>query len=234
MSVLRSSSDFQAELFDQRDTAVALFGQDPEASSLAGASRPFTPPEYADLLSHDWGQTYYPLVETEIDSVDTLFGGLSGETIIMIRQAKAQLRTLNESELARIAADEPLPLTASMTRALNRAFQAVNGPTRVNSAGVPCLTGAGCATFWDQMATFGINAGAVRASVTSGERWRVFRDAIPQGLENVADQIGAAAAKALREAGRSVGAGAHGFFEELGVVDSAILVGGGLLLFRVL
>jgi hypothetical protein len=230
MARLTSSSDFQRELFRQRDAAVALFGQDSEASAIARAVRPYTPPEYAELVYHDWGQTFHALVAREADSERSL-GGISSE---VIRRAREEKRTFTEQEASLIHADSGMPLSLAMSRALNKAFAASRGSTRVNEFDVTCLSGQTCHVFWDELDTYGINAGAVRASVTSGERWSTLVGALQDNAERAAEFIGEAAAKTLRETGRALGSGVGGFFGELGVVDSAILIGAGYLAFRIL
>lgn len=238
MATLTTSSDFQRVLQQQLQSALDLFGKDNEASSIVvgrsstgvGGStklRPYTPPEYADLVLNDWAGTFHAAAAKEAD-------GLRADFIVttLLKKARDGKRMPSDEEMALIRARNPLPLTQKMRDSVIRAMNAVHGATRKSPAGIKVLNPQSCSAFWESINEYTINCGATRAVVTSGERWDAFFDGLKSGFENVGDAIGESAAKVLRTAGRTVGAGVGGFFGELGIVESAIFIGGGFLIYR--
>lgn len=233
MATLTISSDFVRVRNEQMTSAQDLFGRDPEASAivLGGAAkvRPYTPPDYARLVYADWGATFHTAVAREASSA-----GLDLIPQHLLNVAKQQNRLPNDEEMNIIRSTSSMPLTVSMRNALIRADSASRGPTRTSPARVQVLTPSACAQFWDAIGEYGINCGATRAVVTSGERWNAFFDGLSDATDNLADGIGRAAAKAARTAGEAIGAGASGFFSELGVVETVLLFGAGFVALKVL
>lgn len=235
MTTLTTSSDFQRVRGQQLQSALDLFGKDPDASSIlvggARSVRPYTPQVYADLVWNDWAQTFHTAALREADS-----GSAGATTKVILSRARDEKRIPSASEMTLLKGDVggSMPLTVKMVQAINRAESAVNGATRNSPAGVKVLSGQGCANFWDAIAEYGINAGATRAVVTSGERWNAFFDGLTDATEKIGDAVGRAAANVARQAGRVIGAAGSGFFGELGVVDTLILVGAGFIAFKVI
>jgi hypothetical protein len=223
MSVISNSSDASRLLFDQRDAALRLFGQDAAATRLSqNAPRPNTPPEYARLVYHDWAQTFHAAVQREMEGSE------------LVDDARAEKRLLNAEEVEHLrSADPPFRLSINMNAALGRAFNAFNGATTTrNSAGVTILTSDRCSSFWEQMSTYTINMVAVRAIVTAGERWDAFFSGLQDGANNVADAVGRTAANVMKSAGEALGAGAGGFLDSLGAINAILVVGVGYAILR--
>jgi hypothetical protein len=221
MSVLSSSGDGTRVLFEQRGAAIRLFGQDVAASRLSnGVAIPNTPPEYAELVYHDWAQTFHTAALRETD----------GHPDVEVAQEERRLLKADEIEHLRAVS---FSLTVQMDKSLKEAFRSFKGAsTTRNSAGVTILQSDTCSAFWEALARYNINMGATRATVTGGERWDAFFSGLQDGANDVAEAVGRTAANVLRSAGEAVGAGAGGFFDSLGVLNTVLVVGLGYAIVR--
>jgi hypothetical protein len=210
---------------EQRAEMLDLLGDDFIASDIAGGVQlPFTPPEYAQAVWTIWGDSYFPTIERQLD-------GTLGEAVV--QDAKTDDRLLTDSELVLVDAFDNLGLVRSLTVAMRGALSAALGATEEGPHGGDVLTPETNARYWDSIDTV---ANMVTVANASQTRWEHFVNtlrAVPDTLEKLGDSIGRASAKVAETAGRTLGAGAGGFFDELGIAGTVIMLGAGFAAFKV-
>lgn len=224
---LNTSADWVRVRTDQRNSAISLFGKDPVASSNLGYVVPYTPPDYADMVYNDWGATYHGCVKKEAQTQG------NDIAVAMAEKARQGKRVLRDEELQQIEAFTSMPFTRKMTTSLRQAYQAMQGSLVVTKAGVKVLNAGSCQSFWDATSTYVINASTVKAILPEPNRWSLFLGYVQGSAEDVGDAIGRAAGKVTETAGRTLGAGLTGFLGELGPVNALIVIGAGVVAFKV-
>ena len=100
-------------------------------------------------------------------------------------------------------------------------------PGARNLRGILCLDSIHCARYWDAVASLGREYSflAASTSIPVAEKVAAAAEGAKDGLRNV----GQAAGAALSAAGEGVGIAVGGLFSGLGVMNTAILIGGGVL-----
>lgn len=98
--------------------------------------------------------------------------------------------------------------------------------------GLSCMTLTNATRFWDGVSTCAIQYGflAARTSISVADFMGAALDGAREGLENAAKTVGETAGKIAAEAGKVAGQASAGFFGGFGLVNTAVIVGGGLLI----
>lgn len=214
-------------LQSMRSDLDQFLGEDPFATDIYGVSIPYTPPEVAELIWEDMADGYWASIRREIG--DSTIAAIAAGKSISVSALKT--RILRMDELESIDAENDHLATYEMSVSLLRAYTAMHGATEEGPHGGPVLTAEGCAAFWDNLDRYA-QYEPVAASTPS--RWEAFKRALNDSTEAVGDALGRAAAVAGHAAGVGLGAGAGGFLDELGVVGSVIVLGAGVVAFKVL
>lgn len=213
-----------ALMAEQRAEMLDLLGDDFLASDIGGVQLPFTPPEYAQAVWTIWGDSYFPTIRRSLD-------GTLG--IAAIHEAEQENRLLGDDELELVDQFDEHGTVRTLTMGMRAAFNAALGSTELGPIGDPVLAPATCARFWDSIDTVANMVTVANASQTRWEHFKAALGAVPDTLERLGDKIGQAAAKVAETAGTTLGAGVGGFFGELGIVGTVILLGAGFVAFKV-
>lgn len=199
-----------------------LLGEDPFATDIYGTSIPYTPSDVGELVWADCADSYWANVIKEMGA-----GGVIDKFPSLFDK---QDRLLNSSEMEQLSESDHFA-TIEMTRGLQKAFDAMNSGSVEGPHGGPVMSPEANAAFWD-----GLDRFAQFADVASNtrSRWEVFKEALSNNIDDLAEGVGRAAAVAGQTVGRALGAAGAGFFGELGVINTVIVLGAGVIAYRVI
>lgn len=118
----------------------------------------------------------------------------------------------------------------SALRTMLDAMSRGSNPGTRNGAGLLCIDAVQAPRYWGAVATLGREYSFLSSNVaiTVNEYWTVVKEGAKEGLRDV----GKAAGEALNAAGDAVGAGLGGVLSGLGIVNTAVIVGGAYLVGR--
>lgn len=199
-----------------------ILGEDPFATDIYGTSIPYTPADVAMLVWADCADSYWRNVLKEMGegAVIDMFPSLFDK----------QDRLFNATELERLSETDHFA-TIEMTRGLQKAFDAMDAGNEEGPHGGPVMSPEGNAAFWD-----GLDRYAQFADVAANtpSRWDAFKRELASNIDDVAEGLGRAAAVVGQTAGRALGAAGTGFLGELGIVNTIIVLGAGVVAYRVI
>lgn len=239
------AGDWVAIAAEQARTAGLKFGTQP---ALAGgaASNPFTPGEYAMATFRFWnGNVDNVFAAAEEGGKDVIevkpaattggsgfFKGISDSALSPHLRAAAAYVTERAKDGGSLAVKQAvLRIDLALRTMLEAMARGTEGGGSRNGTGLLCLNPTQSGRFWASVSSLGREYSFLTATSTGipvDEYWSAFTEGAKDGLRNV----GEAAGGILAAAGEAAGAAAGGLLSGLGVVNVAVLVGGGYLVAR--
>lgn len=147
-----------------------------------------------------------------------------------------QMPKTMSGRVSSLAVKQSLGNVDTALRVMLDAMAKGGNPGARNAAGLLCLSAVEAPRFWSSVATLGRECSFLfgHTSVTVDEYWSTAKEAVKEAAKDVLRAVGETAGAALKAAGEGVGAGARGFFEGLGVVNTVVIVAGGVIALKVL